>query len=81
LEKNAMAPPAQRLADVLRETFKELGAVDSVSAHFDEFAPIVAHRWRKLGHQISPNFNAQIRDKLQDYWPDSTAWKDRGSVG
>src|SRR5438034_9605268 len=44
-----------------------LGAIDNVPVHVDELAPIVANRWRQLGHH-SKTIKSQIRDKLQDYW-------------
>jgi len=66
--------------DVLRDVFTEPGAFDNVSVHYDDFTPIVARRWKELGHQTQ-NISAQIRDKLQDYWPDSAAWKARAAIG
>jgi hypothetical protein len=73
-------PAKKRFVEVLRDVFNELGAIDDISVHYDEFAPIVARRWKELGHQTR-NIDAQIRDKLQDYWPDSAAWKERAARG
>src|SRR5215475_7114100 len=43
-------PAQKRFVQVLRDVFTELGALDNISVHYDEFAPIVARRWKELGH-------------------------------
>lgn len=73
--------PAPNLAFVLREVFIDLGAIDNTPVHMDDFAPVAARRWKELGHPITKNFQAQSRDALQDYWPDSSAWKKRAAQG
>lgn len=71
----------KRFVEVLRDVFEELGAIDNISVNIDnEVAPIVARRWKELGHH-SRTIRSQIRDKLQDYWPESAAWKERAANG
>lgn len=70
----------KRFVEVLCDAFTKLGAIDNVSVHVDELAPIVSHRWKELGHH-SRTIRSQIRDKLQDYWPESAAWKERAAKG
>jgi hypothetical protein len=73
-------PAKKRFVELLRDVFTDLGAIDDVSAHQNDLGPVVAQRWRALGHQTR-NIDAQIRDKLQDYWPESAAWKERAAKG
>ena len=44
-------PAKERFVEVLRDVFTKLGAIDNVSVHYDEFAPIVVRRWKELGRQ------------------------------
>jgi hypothetical protein len=60
-----------KMVDVIEEVFQEIGVLGNRPKHVDEFGPIVAARWRKLGYTITKNIDRQINSALQSESSDS----------
>jgi hypothetical protein len=59
------------MPEVIEGVFREIGAIDNHPKHVGEFGPIVAARWKALGHPITKNIDRQINAALQSWSLDS----------
>jgi hypothetical protein len=72
---NAPKLHRKRLVDVIKEVFEELGATSPNAVHRSEFCPIIARRWKELGHAIGPNFDQHVSAELHRWCAESARWR------